>query len=90
MVHKSLAITIPAIRIIGNIVKADAFDAQTAINSGILLSLIKLIQNKKKIIRKEVCWTLSNITLGPAEIVQQCIDIGIIDLAIDIILNDDA
>jgi hypothetical protein len=52
------------------------------------LNLNKQIQNEKNI-RREVCWILSNITVGSAEIIQQCIDIGIIDKAINIVLNDD-
>lgn len=89
MIHKNIAIAVPTIRSIGNIVSSNVFDPQTAIDSGILSKLNDLIQNKKKTIRKEVCWTLSNIIVGPSEIVQQCIDIGIIDKAIDIVLNDD-
>lgn len=61
-----------------------------AINSGILQNLNVLIQTDYKAIRKEVCWTLSNFIVGSPELVQSCLDIGIIDKTIQIALNDDA
>jgi hypothetical protein len=51
--------------------------------------LNELIFSKKKTVRKEVCWTLSNITAGSAGQIQQCLDIGIVDKLIQILLNDD-
>ena len=59
------------------------------INAGALIALNELIYNKKKTIRKEVCWSLSNITAGSTSQIQQCLDIGIIDKLIQILLNDD-
>jgi importin subunit alpha-6/7 len=65
MKHKNLAIAMPMIRCIGNIVTGDEYQTQIAINGGVLLSLNELIQHSNKMIRKEVCWVLSNITAGP-------------------------
>ena len=59
------------------------------IESGALEALNDLIYNKKKTIRKEVCWSLSNITAGSSSQIQQCIDMGIVDKLIQILLNDD-
>ena len=39
--------------------------------------------------RKEVCWTLSNITAGNPEQIQQCLDLGIIDKLINLLIHDD-
>jgi hypothetical protein len=37
------------------------------IEAGALDALNEIIYNKKKTVRKEVCWTLSNITAGSTE-----------------------
>jgi len=50
-----------------------------AIKAGALEALNELIFSKKKTVRKEVCWSLSNITAGSSEQIQQCLDMGIID-----------
>ena len=62
---------------------------QMAIDAGVLTNLNELIYSKKKTIRKEVCWTLSNITAGSVEQIQNCLDLGIIDKLIQILLLDD-
>jgi len=59
------------------------------IDAGALQALNELIFSKKKTVRKEVCWTLSNITAGSVGQIQQCLDIGIVDKLIQILLNDD-
>jgi importin subunit alpha-6/7 len=43
MMHNNVAITIPVLRSIGNIVTGDDLNTQMAINSGILLNLNELI-----------------------------------------------
>ncbi len=48
-----------------------------------------MIFHSKKTVRKEVCWSLSNITAGSSDQIQQCLDIGIIDKLIQILLLDD-
>lgn len=45
--------------------------------------------HKKKTVRKEVCWSLSNITAGTPDQIQLCLDLGIIDKLINILINDD-
>jgi hypothetical protein len=35
-----------------------------AIEAGSLAALKRLINNSKKVVRKEVCWSISNITAG--------------------------
>jgi importin subunit alpha-6/7 len=50
-----------------------------AINAGALQNLKELTKSTNKIIRKEVCWALSNITAGSVDQIQNCIDNGIID-----------
>lgn len=60
------------------------------VNAGVLDALNKIIYHRKKTVRKEVCWSLSNITAGNPVQIQSCIDIGIIDKLIHILQNDDA
>jgi importin subunit alpha-1 len=52
------------LRTIGNVVTGDDKETQYAIDCGALLALSNMIYTKKKSVRKEVCWTLSNITAG--------------------------
>ena len=65
--HPNIAISVPCLRSIGNIVTGDDDQTQTVIDAGALIALNELIYNKKKTVRKEVCWTLSNITAGSVE-----------------------
>jgi importin subunit alpha-6/7 len=89
LMHPNVAIAVPTLRCIGNIVTGDDMQTQMAINAGVLNNLNELIYSKKKTIRKEVCWTLSNITAGSVDQIQQCLDLGIIDKLIQILLKDD-
>ena len=89
MQHPNVAISVPSLRTIGNIVTGDDNETQQVIEAGALDTLNELIYSKKKTIRKEVCWSLSNITAGSSAQIQQCIDIGIVDKLIQILLNDD-
>ena len=89
MQHPNVAISVPSLRTVGNIVTGDDAQTQLVIEAGALDALNDLIYNKKKTIRKEVCWSLSNITAGSSSQIQQCLDLGIIDKLIMILLNDD-
>lgn len=60
-----------------------------AINAGVLETLNEIIYHKKKTVRKEVCWSLSNITAGSAAQIQMCLNLGILDKLIYILIHDD-
>jgi importin subunit alpha-1 len=62
--HPNIAIAVPCLRTIGNIVTGDDSQTQYVIDSGALEALNNIIYHKKKTVRKEVCWSLSNITAG--------------------------
>lgn len=67
--HPNIAVSVPCLRAIGNIVTGDDEQTQAVINAGVLDALNVIIYHKKKTVRKEVCWSLSNITAGtPAQI----------------------
>lgn len=54
----------PALRTVGNIVTGDDIQTQIIINCNALPFLLSMLSSMKKGIRKEACWTISNITAG--------------------------
>ena len=58
----------PALRTLGNIVTGKDTETQAVLNAGVLPMLKMLILHApKEAIRKEACWTVSNITAGTPE-----------------------
>ena len=49
-----------------------------AIEAGVLEEFHKMLDHPKKAVRKEICWSISNVTAGNPTQIQKCIDIGII------------
>ncbi|MFQ6652825.1 hypothetical protein Gotur_024505 [Gossypium turneri] len=79
LLHPSPTVLIPALRTVGNIVTGDDMQTQCIINHQALPCLLNLLTNNyKKSIKKEACWTISNITAGNANQIQAVIDAGII------------
>nr|AFK47768.1 unknown [Medicago truncatula] len=65
LLHPSPSVLIPALRTVGNIVTGDDLQTQVIINHQALPCLYNLLTNNyKKSIKKEACWTISNITAG--------------------------
>lgn len=65
LLSPSAAVLVPALRTVGNIVTGNDMQTQIIINCGALPCLMQLLsQPHKKSIKKEACWTLSNITAG--------------------------
>lgn len=89
LVHNNIAIAVPCLRTIGNIVTGDDQQTQMVINAGVLEALNDIIYHKKKTVRKEVCWSLSNITAGNPAQIQLCLNLGILDKLIYILIHDD-
>lgn len=87
--HPNIAISVPCLRTIGNIVTGDDQQTQMVIEAGALEALNNIIYHKKKTVRKEVCWSLSNITAGNAQQLQICLNLGIVDKLITLLINDD-
>ncbi len=52
---------------------------------GCLPLMSKLLQSNKESIKKEACWTLSNITAGTEEQVQAVIDAGLFPAVIELL-----
>ncbi|XP_051141633.1 importin subunit alpha-like [Andrographis paniculata] len=79
LLHNSPSVLIPALRTVGNIVTGDDIQTQVIIDNMALPCLLNLLtQNYKKSIKKEACWTTSNITAGNRDQIQAVIDAGII------------
>lgn len=65
LLHTSACVLIPALRTVGNIVTGDDTQTQIIINCSAAPCLLALLtHNHKKSIKKEACWTISNITAG--------------------------
>lgn len=62
--HPSYTVQTPALRSVGNIVTGDDVQTQVVVNAGALQALSALMSSPKDGIRKEACWTISNITAG--------------------------
>ncbi|KAJ6974146.1 importin alpha-1 subunit family protein [Populus alba x Populus x berolinensis] len=79
LLHPSPTVLIPALRTVGNIVTGDDGQTQFVIDNQVLPCLHQLLlQNHKKSIKKEACWTISNITAGNRTQIQAVIEANII------------
>ena len=66
LAHALPEVQSPALRAVGNIVTGDDLQTQAMLNFGVLPKLLSLLSSPKKAIRKDACWTISNITEGCA------------------------
>ena len=64
LTHPNIAIAVPCLRTIGNIVTGNDEQTQMVIEAGACQALNEIMFHKKKTVRKEVCWSVSNITAG--------------------------
>lgn len=77
----------PIIRMVGNIVTGSDEQTTTMIAMGFLRffrPIFYRLENKKQPrLRKEICWTLSNITAGTAEHAKAVVDMDLVSLLVD-------
>lgn len=59
-----------ALRAVGNIVTGDDVQTQVILNCSALPCLHHLLSSSKESVRKEACWTISNITAGNRQQIQ--------------------
>lgn len=84
--HHNLTVQNPALRAVGNIVTGTDTQTSVVVAAGALPVLKSLMLNESKAsIRKEVVWTLSNITAGTPAHIQAVIDEGIIVHLLDML-----
>ncbi|CAA7398355.1 unnamed protein product [Spirodela intermedia] len=90
LLHPSPSLLIPALKTVGNIVSEDDFQTQYMIDCQALPSLLSLLKHtRNKDIKREVCWTISNITAGTTEQIQAVIDADIIPYLVHLLQTDD-
>ncbi|KAJ8899099.1 hypothetical protein K2173_010252 [Erythroxylum novogranatense] len=88
LLHPSPTVLIPALRTVGNIVTGDDMQTQHMINYQVLPRLLNLLtSNYKKSIKKEACWTISNITAGNVSQIQAVMDAAIIAPLVQLLQN---
>jgi len=85
LMHQSQTVQTPSLRIIGNIVTGDDDQTQHVIDLHVLPRLKYMLDNVniKKAIKKEVCWTISNITAGTVDQIQKVIDEDLFRFVLD-------
>jgi hypothetical protein len=59
-----MSIAVSCLRAIGNLLTGNDNETQQCIDAGALQAMSRLLAHPKKAIRKEVCWSVSNITAG--------------------------
>ena len=75
----------PSLRAIGNIVTGTDEQTQIVIESGALSVFPSLLSHHKNNIQKEAAWTMSNITAGRQDQIQQVVDHGLVPYLIGIL-----
>jgi hypothetical protein len=82
------SVLIPALRTVGNIVTGDDYQTQIIINCHALKALLGLLAGDyKKSIKKEACWTISNITAGNKDQIQSIIDEQMVPPLVELLAN---
>ncbi|CAO2837615.1 unnamed protein product [Amaranthus hypochondriacus] len=88
LLHPSPTVLIPALRTVGNIVTGDDTQTQFVLDNNVLPCLNQLLsQNHKKSIKKEACWTISNITAGNKAQIQAVIEAGLVQPLVYLLQN---
>jgi len=96
LMHPSPAVQTPALRTVGNLVTGNELQTQGVIDCSALPSLLSLLsisnigpyqEYGRNGIKKEACWTISNITAGNKDQVQAVIDANIIPPLIHLLLH---
>uniref|UniRef100_A0A8C1L7N5 Importin subunit alpha n=1 Tax=Cyprinus carpio TaxID=7962 RepID=A0A8C1L7N5_CYPCA len=86
LMHSDYKVVSPALRAVGNIVTGDDIQTQVVIlNCSALPCLLHLLSSPKESVKKEACWTVSNITAGNRVQIQAVIDANIFPVLIEIL-----
>lgn len=68
--HDQSNVISAALRAVGNIVTGDDVQTQVVLNCSALPCLLHLLSSPRESVRKEACWTVSNITAGNPQQIQ--------------------
>lgn len=86
LVNGSTAVQTPALRTVGNIVTGDDIQTQVMLNSDCVPCLrYMLATTEKRGMRKEVCWTFSNIAAGNRKQIDLLIQAGAFPIVVDML-----
>jgi importin subunit alpha-6/7 len=77
--HPSSTVHTPVLRTIGNMVSGDSEITSSVVAGGVLSALKPLILSKKRTIRKESLWAISNICADSQSHLQRVIDTGVME-----------
>ncbi|CAO2202915.1 unnamed protein product [Urochloa humidicola] len=73
--HPSTSVLFPSLRVVGSIASGDDAHTQCILDHQALPCLLNLlITNQERRVKKEACWTISNITTGNQEQIQAVIN----------------
>ena len=72
----------PSFRILGTLLAGSDEIILKLIEAGVLKTLLQAVDHQKAQVRVEVFWALSNVTASTSEILQMCIDLGLIESAL--------
>ena len=85
--HESAHIRHPALRTVGNVVIRDE-RAESVIKYGLLNKLSHLMEDQKLTIKREACWTISNITAHKKDQIESVISANLIPQLINILKTE--
>uniref|UniRef100_A0A674DA71 Importin subunit alpha n=1 Tax=Salmo trutta TaxID=8032 RepID=A0A674DA71_SALTR len=85
LMHTDYKVASPALRAVGTSLLETTSRPQVVLNCSALPCLLHLLSSPKESIRKEACWTISNITAGNRAPIQTVIDANIFPVLIDIL-----
>ncbi|KAL9658007.1 hypothetical protein ABK040_012662 [Willaertia magna] len=89
LMHTNPLISIYALKTIGNIAIGNDIQTHHIVNDTILQGLLQLLSNTKVSVRKEVCWTISNMVAnGNEDHIQSVINANLMPKVINLISNE--
>jgi importin subunit alpha-6/7 len=87
---KENTLVIPALRLVGNISTGSESQTNELLNNHVLALLLRLLDHSKRAVRREACWTLSNICAGTRPQVEKCIFYpGLLAKTVELFLHDE-
>ena len=90
LLHDETTALSAALCTVSNFVTGDEAQTQRILDLNVLPTLLKLLGNSKKNIRKEAAWAVSNIACGTQDQIQAVIEAGLVPKLIELIQTADA
>jgi len=88
--HASVKVQTPALRAVGTLIaQGDEAQVQVLLRSGVSVRLLRLLAHARKGIRKEACWTISNISAGNRDHIQEVINGSLVPPVIHLLRTAD-